>query len=202
MDNILPTETFTEVDGDILEIWKDIPGWEGFYQASNLGRIKRLPLEFTYSDGQKHYYPEKIYVPAVAGNGYKMVTFRKPGEKQEHLYVHRLIAETFIKNPEGYNVINHLDSDRTNNNVNNLEWTTFSGNSIHAIHHHGKIGAITMRPVICTETGKIFESCTDAARYLSHLTTNLKSSGENIRMSALGRRPTALGFHWKFKENI
>ena len=198
---MLNENEYTEFEGRTPEIWKDIPGWEGLYQASTLGRIKRLPLRFTYSDGQRHYYPEKIYAPAVSGNGYKIITFRRPGGSQQQFYVHRLIAETFLEKPEGCDIINHLDADRTNNNISNLEWTTFSGNSIHAVHHYGRIGSVSMRPVICVETGEEFESCMDAARWLSDLTTNLKSSGENIRASALGKRPTALGFHWKFKED-
>lgn len=197
---ILNDSDFVEVEGRATETWRDIPGWEGLYQASSLGRIKRLPLSFIYSDGQKHFYPEKIYTLSVAGNGYKMVTFRRPGGEQQKVYVHRLVAETFIEKPDGCNVVNHLDADKTNNRIDNLEWTTRSGNMSHAIHYYGSMGPISMRPVICVETGDEFESCADAARWLKDLTSNIKSSSENIRATALGDRPTALGFHWKFKE--
>ena len=202
MDNILATDEYKEVDGLASEIWKDIPGWEGLYQASNLGRIKRLPLSFIYSDGQRHYYPEKIYVPSVSGNGYKQVTLRRPGGEQQHLYVHRLVAKTFLERPEGCDVINHLDADKTNNNIENLEWTTLSGNSIHSIHHYGKIGVVRMHPVICVETGEEFPSSADAARWLKKKSSNIKASTNNIWATASGQRPIALGYHWKFKENI
>jgi len=195
---ILPDNEFYTFED--REVWKDIPGWDGLYQASTLGRIKRLRLELIYSDGQKHFYPEKIYKFPPSGNGYYVARLRRPGEDSEAYYVHRLVAETFLEKPDGCDVVNHIDSDRTNNRVDNLEWTTKSGNSIHAIHQYGKIGAIEMKPVVCEETGCEFESSADAARWLKELTTNIKASASNIHQAASGNRPTALGFHWKFKE--
>jgi hypothetical protein len=200
MEQYLPTDEFTEVEGRAQEFWKDIPDWEGLYQASTHGRIKRLPLELVYSDGQRHYYPEKIYNPPVAGNGYKLVTFRRPGGEQQRFYVHRLVAETFLEKPNGCDTVNHLDANKANNRIDNLEWTTQSGNMSHAIHHYGTLGPIYMRPVVCVETGDEFESCADAARWLAGITSNIKSSSWSIHQVASGNRHTALGYRWKFKE--
>lgn len=202
MNTILPENEVTEFEDRVKEVWKDIPGWEGLYQASTLGRIRRLPMDLVYSDGQRHHYPKKVYSPAVSGNGYKTVTFRRPGGEQQFFYVHRLVAETFLEKPGGCDTVNHLDADRTNNRVSNLEWTTDSGNAVHAMLHYGEIGAIKMRPVVCLETGEVFASSSEAARSLRDRTSNVKSSAANIWAVASGQRHKALGVHWKFKEDI
>ena len=186
---------FYEYEGS--EVWKDIPGWEGFYQVSSHGRIKRMPIEMTYSNGDKHFYSEKLYKLSPSGNGYYVVRLRKPFGKPMKEYVHRIVAMTFLEKQDGCDIVNHLDCDRTNNHIENLEWTTRSGNSKHSIRaHNGEQGAIKMQPVMCVETGNVFECAMDAVEWLRDLTANLKSSAGNIRSAVLGTRPTALGFHW------
>lgn len=194
--------SITTVDNRQQEVWEDIPGWEGLYQASSFGRIKRLPIKMIYSDGQKHYYPENVYNPSPSKNGYRVVCLHRPGEKPISQNVHRLIAETFIAKEDGCDVVNHIDGDRGNNNIRNLEWTTYSGNSIHAIHRRGSIGAIVMKPVVCIETGDEFDSSSDAARWLEEMGVKIsKRAYVNIWAAASMKRKVAYGFHWKFKEN-
>lgn len=187
---------------ETFEIWKDVPGYEGLYQVSDLGRMKRLPIEMVYSNGQRHFYPEKIYKFSPAANGYYIARLRNFDGEVVYKYLHRLVAEAFLPMTDGLDVVNHIDSNRTNNNVSNLEWVDQSGNCAHAIHQYGEIGAIKMKPVVCVETGQEFESSSDAARWLEDLTSNIKASSGNIWSAASGIRPTALGFHWKFKEEI
>lgn len=107
----------------MVEEWKDIKGYEGYYQVSNLGRVKSLPRLLIYSDGQKHYYKEKILKPQKHYRGYLLVVLCKCGVRCGDV-VHRLVAEAFIPNPNNYNEINHIDEDKTNNRVDNLEWCT------------------------------------------------------------------------------
>lgn len=95
------------------EIWKDIKGYEGLYQISNLGEIKSLNYRQTGK--------EKIMKPYKANNGYLKIGLNKNGIRKI-MYIHRLVAETFIPNLNNYTEINHNDENKENNEVNNLKW--------------------------------------------------------------------------------
>lgn len=115
----------------IEEIWKDIEDFEGLYQISNLGRVKALAKIVNYIDGRNRHYDEKILKPRM-NKGYGGVHLHSP-EKSTEMSVHRLVCIAFIPNPENKPCINHLDSDRNNNVVTNLEWATYKENTQHAI---------------------------------------------------------------------
>ena len=100
------------------EIWKDIPNYEGLYQVSNLGNIKSL---FRY---------KKILKPIKNTLGYLKVSLYK-NKKIKVFSIHRLVAETFIPNPNNLPEINHKDGNKGNNNVENLEWCTRQQNILH-----------------------------------------------------------------------
>lgn len=102
----------------IEEIWVDIPGYDGFYQVSNMGRVK------TTANVYKRH--ERILKSREIG-GYVYVTLSKQG-KQKKCYIHRLVAEIFIQNPSKLPVVNHKDERKSNNCVSNLEWCTQSYN--------------------------------------------------------------------------
>lgn len=116
------------------EIWKDIKGYEGIYQVSNLGRVKAL--EETWYSGRNGYIkktkPEHIMKYRLAKNtGYCLLKLTKEG-KEKHVLVHRLVAETFILNPNKLPEVNHIDGNKENNCVENLEWVTAKENISHA----------------------------------------------------------------------
>lgn len=110
------------------EIWKDIVGYEGLYQISNLGRIKRLKKLIVLQNGGKYYLEEKILKPGKNSRGYNLVVI-----KGKALRIHRLVAETFIPNPENKQQVNHKDGNKNNNRAENLEWCTCKENVNHAI---------------------------------------------------------------------
>lgn len=105
------------------EIWKPIIGYEDHYEISNLGRLMSLNYR-----GSKYKH---ILKTNINKNGYEHVRLNvnKVGVNKK---IHRLVSEAFIKNPENKPCINHKDSNKCNNNVNNLEWCTHSENTIHA----------------------------------------------------------------------
>lgn len=111
-----------------MEIWKDIKGYEGLYQISNLGNIKSL-RKWNGARGKHYYEPcERILTPTDNGYGYSIIGLQKNCIRKNH-YVHRLVAEAFIPNPNNYPQINHKDYNRKNNNVDNLEWCTSKQNT-------------------------------------------------------------------------
>lgn len=109
------------------EIWKDIAGYEGYYQVSNLGRVKSLDrlIAYTNSNGVTRQHPveEKIIAQKTDRKGYPRVSLKKDKERKSCL-VHRLVAQAFIENPDNLPFVNHKDENRGNSNATNLEWCT------------------------------------------------------------------------------
>lgn len=101
------------------EEWKDIKGYEGLYQVSNLGRVRSLSR---YVKHRTIYILKgKLLKQRTRGKGYLAVTLCK-NSKLKHYYVHRLVAEAFIPNPNNLPQVNHKDENKSNNCVDNLEW--------------------------------------------------------------------------------
>ena len=95
----------------MTEIWKNIEGYEGKYQVSNLGRVKSMI-------GQ-----EKVLHPKKHRNGHLQIGLHKD-KKRKTMYIHRLVAQAFIPNPDNLPQVNHIDENKENNHVDNLEWCT------------------------------------------------------------------------------
>jgi hypothetical protein len=143
-----------------MEIWKDIKGYEGIYQISDTGIVKRLEHNIIRADDRRLKYKEKIVAQTTEKKGYKAVklcvncvgkTFK----------VHRLVAGAFLKNlNSNFDQVNHKDGDKTNNNVWNLEWIDQTGNINHSLY----AGLRYTRKVECIETGEVFISTREAGR--------------------------------------
>lgn len=117
----------------MIEIWKDIPGYETLYQSSNLGRIRSVDHFVFRGNGymgkiKKYwFYKGRILKPNTDSEGYIRCTLSKSGKTQRYL-VHRIVAMTFIPNPNNLSQINHIDEDKHNNRIENLEWCTTNYN--------------------------------------------------------------------------
>ena len=119
-----------------MEIWKPIVGiadglYDGYYEVSNLGRVKMLPRLLRHNKGMR-VSKEKI-VTGTNTHGYKMVSFKKDGVKTMKS-IHNLVATAFVHNPnpDKFNMVNHLNSDRADNRAENLEWCDAKRNAQHA----------------------------------------------------------------------
>lgn len=112
------------------EVWNDIPGYEGWYQASSLGRVRSVDRLCHLSDGRKRIHYGVVLKPWVSKVGYETVALHTQSDCRKRATVHRLVWSAF--NGRIPSVINHLDGCKTNNRISNLENTTYSGNSLHA----------------------------------------------------------------------
>ena len=181
------------------EIWKDVKNYEGLYQVSNLGRVRSLDVR-TYQKnkfGKFQYvlHKGKILKIQKQRNGYFTIDLHMNG-KFERKTIHRLVAETFISNPNNYQYINHKDSNTSNNRVDNLEWCTQKYNIKYAYDFGNKIPP-NMRSVNqIDENGKItatFISIQEAERK-----TSIKSA--NISKCCRKLRNKAGGYQWAYTE--
>lgn len=126
-----------------LEIFKPIIGYEGYYEASNFGRIKSIE-RIAFNGMSNHILKSRILKHGIKENGYLHVCLCKNG-KAKHYHVHRLVASAFIPNPEGKPQVNHINGKPSDNRVANLEWVTMKENHRHAYDVLGRPGANTGR---------------------------------------------------------
>lgn len=122
------------------EIFKDIEGYEGLYQISNLGRVKSLCRVVTTTDGRIRTLKEKILSLGLNTYGYNYLGLCKGG-KRKFITIHRLVADTFIPNPDNKPQVNHINGIKTDNTIDNLEWTTAKENMRHAVNSKLKISS-------------------------------------------------------------
>jgi len=172
------------------EIWKDIKGYEGLYQVSNIGRVKSLERTVPRKNGSKLPIKERILKPKANRDGYLTVVLCKGSGKRKGFLVHRLVCEAFHKNPKNKPCVNHIDENKTNNTAGNLEWCTYSENN-----KHGTRTARTCKSVgQYTPNGelvKIWQSTREVERQLGF-------SNNHIGDVARGERKTAYGYVWKY----
>lgn len=147
------------------EIWKDIPNYKGFYQASNLGKIRSTDRKITQlANGGKTQFTYikkgRILAQNTQNGGYLVVSI-SVNAKRKICTVHRLVACAFIGNPNNCRDVNHKDGNKKNNNVENLEWVEHGENIKHSYRvlrqkRHNK-------PIRCIDTGKTYSSCKEAS---------------------------------------
>ena len=186
------------------EQWRDIKSFEGLYQVSTYGQVKRLS-KTVVNEGLKgktkqFVSKEMILKPARVSKGYLGVTLTKDGVRYPRK-IHRLVAETFIDNPLNKSQVNHIDCDKTNNRIENLEWVTQQENIDHA-----KInGLITCEKATLKKYRKVSQF--DLSMNLIREWNSLKEAGEflgkpssNISKCCNGEIKTAYGYVWKYTE--
>ena len=193
------------------EIWVDIHGFEGFYQVSNIGRVRSLDRTITRSDGRtKHIEGKIISLNCTTNSGYFTVDLYKDNVSHKY-YAHRLVAEHFCDNPCNKPIVNHKDENKLNNNADNLCWATYSENlmwndsrakrpynpSVKNQAALKKLWEKNKRPVnqydICGNYVRTYSCAKEAAEAVG-----LKSPC-SIRSVCIGRRKTAGDYIWKYK---
>ena len=181
--------------GNVREIWKDIRGYEGSYQASNLGRIRSLDRLINYKNGKKVFYKGIILTPEINNGGYFEIQL-STNTKYKHYKVHRLIAETFISNPNNLPIINHKDHNKLNNNINNLEWCTRKYNN----NYEPKKTKFP-KSVKINQYDKNMNFI-KTYNSLAEVSKEFNVSITSIRYCCLGKNKTCKGYIWKYLKEV
>ncbi|MGY0692639.1 NUMOD4 domain-containing protein [Virgibacillus sp. FSP13] len=176
-------------------IWKDIKGYEGLYMVSAAGDVKSIKRSGTKGG---------VLIGNIA-KGYKRVLLKK-NNKAKKFFVHRLVADVFLDKQKDKNFVNHIDGNKLNNHVNNLEWCNRSENQLHAYKlglqkvdvtkahavRHEKTKRKIIQLSMSGEEIKIFNSIREAAKSLG------MNDGTHISAAAKGKRKSCGGFRWKY----
>lgn len=185
------------------EIWKDVVGYEGLYQVSNLGRVRRIG---NYRNQIKEWPSNnKILKLGKKSNGYLYCQLSK-NNKTSPKMVHRLVAEAFIENTQKKPTVNHIDGNRENNTVCNLEWATYAENNMHSLHvlnnhkrkYKRKIGKPVLQYDLQGNYIKEYPSYREARRQTGISGIDTVCRGERQKTK---RQKTAGGYIWKYKED-
>ena len=173
----------------MIEEWRDIHGYEGIYQVSNLGNVKRIAPS-------RRAKEEHLLKMHDAHHGYNQVRLTANG-KQEMKRVSRLVATAFIPNPDNLPEVNHIDENPKNNCVTNLEWCTRLYNCNYG-HRNARVAKAKSKAIVQCDLLGVFirrwNSAADAARYY-----HVNSS--NISKCLTGKNSQAFGYIWKFVKN-
>jgi hypothetical protein len=169
------------------EIWKPIKGYEKKYSISNFGRIRNKRTS-------------RITEGRIGNHGYKRVSFRKEGEIKEYL-IHRLVAETFIENKQRKRTVNHIDGNKTNNNIENLEWATDKEQQAHAIKNGLRK---TIKSCDNKLSKKVDQFNLDGTYIKTHnsIVEAKKELGSDLHISEVcrGKRKTTGGYIWSYSK--
>lgn len=169
----------------MTEVWKDIPGYEGKYQVSNLGNVKSLNYKRT---GE-----EKLLKAVDTANGYCGVNLRSKTSHKSLVNIHRLVGALFVPNPENKPQLNHINGIKTDNRAVNLEWCTASENQQHSVgmrlRHTSKVLQFDMSGTLLRE----WDSIRSAA-------AEIGCTRSAIRRCCERKVKTSMGYIWKYKE--
>ena len=175
------------------EIWKPIEKYEGRYEISNLGRVRSLDRFVNHDNkGFKSFRKGKIISSGKTRDGYLFVGLSKAGKRKQY-FVHSLVAQAFIPNPNNYPQVNHKDEDKTNNKVSNLEWCTSKYNSNYGARNEKiakKMGKKVIQLTLDGQAVHVWSSAHECAR-----------AGFNfgsVCACCRGERNTHKGYRWKY----
>lgn len=175
-------------------MWKDITGFEGLYQVSDKGEVKRLESYKKHSrSGELFKLKERILKQSKDKDGYLLVGLKDVNGKMKSYRVHRLVAQAFIPNTNNLEQVNHIDENKLNNEVSNLEWCSSKYNVNFGLRTTKQVESQSKQVVQMLNNQIInkYPSMNEAARALGH------KNGGAISSCINGKTKTAFGYTWK-----
>lgn len=180
------------------EVWKDITGYEGLYQVSNMGRVKTLEKRIRVHNGFR-VQQELIIKPILQKSGYAHVGLWKNSICRQNR-LHRLVAEAFCTNdaPHKKKQVNHINEDKLDNRACNLEWVTAQQNTLHGscLKRRARTKNSSKEILQCSFDGKVLRTFPNE-RQATLYCTGKNAHGE-IRKVCLGKQLTAFGYKWRY----
>lgn len=179
----------------MTEEWRDVKGFEGAYQVSNLGNVRSVTRTFVDATGVMRTYKGHPITKVNAGKTYRTVCLQYKGRKKQ-FRVCRLVAENFCPNPHGYTQVNHKDEDKTNDCADNLEWCTPLYNTNYGTGIKRRSHTIS-RPVNQYTLDGVFIKRWDG------ITIAQQFYGKAFHITACckGRLKQTGGFKWEYADN-
>lgn len=185
------------------EIWKPVVGFEGYYEVSNLGRVRSVDRIITYSTGVKTPYKGKV-ISSIVTQAYLQVNLQV-NQRRKMAYVHRLVAEAFIPNPDSKKHVDHINGDKLDNRVENLRWATPRENQYNpvTVRRHREM----MAKRVCKSIKRVyqydldmnlintFSSIADAGRQTGINTSSIVGCCRNRQY-----KNTAGGYIWRYAD--
>ena len=168
--------------------WRKVVGWEKYYEVSNDGLIRSLDREMRLPNGVSYIKKGKIR-KQIKSKGYLRICLYSES-KNCSFAAHRIVAEAFLDNPYNLEQVNHKNGDKTDNNVDNLEWVSRTENALHSAYVLNNNTGMSKIAVLCEEKSHVFESISEANRITG-------ISKQHISFCINGKRKTAGGFHWR-----
>jgi hypothetical protein len=189
------------------EIWKAIEGYEGKYQVSNLGRVRSVERKTTLCNQHGEFQRKEHGRIKSQGmnrkDGYRNVKLYRDG-KMRTLYVHRLVAQAFIPNPDNLPEVNHKDEDTTNNRVDNLEWCSSKYNSNYGVGSLVRYQQKSYRVARIDKDGNIlreYPSLLEAARQTGEAIRTIRNQcTKKTKLKSESKKSKLVFYRWKFIE--
>ena len=174
------------------EIWKDIPEFEGMYQVSNLGRVKRLQMTIIRG-GQEQVFKERVLNGSLTADGYQRVSITI-NKVCKYRYVHILVAKAFLDNPENKPYVDHINTIRTDNRVENLRWATPTENNNNELS----------RQHMSNGSKKSVAMYTKDMKYIKTYSSPTDAEVDGFRRDSIyrccrGERKTYKGYIWRYE---
>ena len=176
------------------EIWKDVKGYEGSYQVSNLGRVRSLERVI-----RGRTYHSKMLAQRMDRYGYLRTTLYKRG-KPRTITIHRIVAENFLSKDTEKDTVNHKDGDKLNNKTDNLEWASWTDNNQHALDtglRCNKNNAQSIPVEQYTKSGEFIRSYPSMAEARRITGIDHSNIGRACRING-----TAGGYKWKYADEV
>ena len=178
------------------EVWKDIPEFEGYYQVSDLGRIRSLDRVVNCKSAGKRFAKGRVLKDSKRSDGYRHIALWRGWQKKVFL-IHRLVAQAFLLNPENKSQVNHKHGNKIDNRASELEWNTHKENTEHAVQS-GLIPSTSSPQSLAIVQLSLDQKVLNIWPSAKEVQRRFGYDCSSIAKCAKGKSKTAYGFKWEY----